>query len=110
MPPPEPKRPYGAIASALLPVTTECSSDRLAPASLTIPPPLDCAPAAWVSRTTESIRPIVPQLSMPAAPPTDAGHGPVGHSALTLGTVWSGVARLPATTVRSSVTVEPGRA
>ncbi|HEX7266548.1 MAG TPA: hypothetical protein VF256_03900 [Streptosporangiaceae bacterium] len=54
---------------------------------------------------------IVPQSSIPAASPNDAGHGTFpGQTAFTLGTDFEGAARLPVTTLCRIVTVVPGNA
>ena len=111
MPPPETKRPNGATAAAELPVTLEFRSVRLAFASLAIPPPFDCTADVWLALTVVPISVIVPQLSMPAASPNDAGHGAgLGHVALTLSVDSLGAERFPVMTLRMIVTVVPGNA
>src|SRR3954468_10834679 len=108
IPPPETKRPQGGAAEAEFPSPCERRSVNVAPCSARIPPPFDCTAEAWLSLTVESTSVIVPQTSIPAASPNDAGHGPVGQMALTLGTVIVGAAVLPVTTVPRKVTSVPG--
>jgi len=111
MPPPEAKRPFGATAAAVFPVTVEFRIVSDAPASSTMPPPLDCTAEAWLSLTVEFSIVIVPQLSIPAASPNDAGHRTSpGHLALTLGTESAGAATFPVTRLFEIVTVVPGNA
>ena len=112
MPPAWTKRPNGPTAAAELPVTREWIRVRLVPPrSLTMPPPSDCTADAWLSLTVVSISVIVPQLSMPAASPKDAGHGAgPGQTALTLFVDSAGDARLPVMTLRAIVTVVPWNA
>src|SRR3954447_25346064 len=111
IPPPEAKRPLGATAAAVLPVTVELRSVSEEPDSATMPPPFDWTAAAWLSLTVVFSSVIVPQLSIPAASPNEAGHGTFpGQRAFTLGTDSAGVATFPVTALFAIVTFVPWNA
>ncbi len=108
MPPPDTKRPLAPVVATELPSTREFCSESDAPEWTAMPPPFDCAGAdAWLSLTVEPISVIDPHRSMPPPSPNAATQGPPAHVAFTLCVVCAGDARLPVTTVSTSVTVVP---